>query len=134
VRLRVVLLECDHVSDSLRHVAGDYRDMFAALFGAHAPEIELQAVDVVGGDPIPDVDACDGYVITGSRHSVTDDHPWLDTLRRTVVDAPAAGTPLVGICFGHQVIADSLGGRVERAEVGWGVGVHGAPGVDRTPW
>ncbi len=132
--LSVALLQCDHVDPSLRQVAGDYDNMFARLFSDHAPEITLERVDVVGGEPLPRVGEHAALLITGSRHSTTDDFPWVGDLTHTIHEAHAAQVPLVGICFGHQLLAQALGGVVERAEVGWGVGVHDAEVVEPRWW
>ena len=128
------LLECDHVADRHRSIAGDYADMFGALFAAHVPDIELVTFDVVGGDLPAGPDACDGWVCTGSRHSVYDDVGWIGPLSGVVRDVRDAGVPFVGICFGHQLLAHALGGRVLKAPTGWGVGIREVV-VDRTePW
>jgi GMP synthase-like glutamine amidotransferase len=124
--LSVALLECDHVDAEVRGIAGDYGDMFSGLFSDHAPEIAFDRVDVVGGAELPELGAHDGIVITGSRRSVGDDLPWIDDLVELVVRAHQRNVPVVGICFGHQLIAHALGGRVDRAPAGWGVGVHHA--------
>lgn len=133
----VALLECDHVDPDLRHIAGDYGDMFARLFEDHAPEITLDRVDVVGGTPLPEHGAHAGLLITGSRWSVGDDLPWIRDLAELIVGAYERDVPVAGICFGHQLIAHALGGRVDRAPIGWGVGVHHAtvtaPRVWMTP-
>jgi GMP synthase-like glutamine amidotransferase len=124
--LSVALLECDHVDAEVRGIAGDYGDMFSNLFSDHAPEVVLDHVDVVGGAVLPELGAHDGIVITGSRQSVGDDLPWIDDLAELVVRAHERDVPVVGICFGHQLIAHALGGRVDRTPAGWGVGVHHA--------
>ena len=120
----VGLLECDHVDDRFREASdGDYLDLFGRLFGAHVPDLELRPYDVVGGDLPGDPEECDGWVCTGSRHSAYDDLPWIADLEAFIRDVAAAGRPFVGVCFGHQVLAQALGGRVERAS-GWGAGVR----------
>lgn len=131
---RIALLECDHVAPDLQHIAGDYGDMFVTRIAAADPDLEVVRVDAVGGEPLPTVGDHDGYVITGSRHSITDALPWLDGVRDLLVDAHAAEAPVVGICFGHQLIAQVFGGRVERAAAGWGVGVHEATLVEPRTW
>ncbi len=65
---------------------------------------------------------CDGWLITGSRHGAYEDHPFIPPLEQFIRDAYAAHVPVVGICFGHQIIAQAMGGRVERYEGGWSVG------------
>jgi GMP synthase-like glutamine amidotransferase len=133
-RLSVALLECDHVDAEVRDIAGDYGDMFLGLFAEHAPEVVFDRIDVVGGAPLPAFGAHDGIVITGSRQSVGDGSPWIDDLATLVVDAHEQDVPLVGICFGHQLIAHAMGGRVDRAPAGWGVGVHHATVAAPRAW
>jgi len=73
---------------------------------------------------LPDaLDAHEGWLISGSRSSATDDEPWIHDLTDLTAELIRAERPTVGICFGHQVAARALGGRVERAD-GWGIGVQ----------
>jgi GMP synthase-like glutamine amidotransferase len=119
------LLECDHVDERFRAVSdGDYVELFGRLFGAHVPDIELRPYDVVGGELPDGPDACDGWVCTGSRHSAYDDLPWIAELLRFIRAVAGSGRPFVGICFGHQALAQALGGRVAKAEGGWGAGIR----------
>jgi GMP synthase-like glutamine amidotransferase len=69
-----------------------------------------------------DVHDCDGWLITGSRHGAYEDHPFIKPLEDFIRRAYDERVPMVGICFGHQIIAQALGGRVERFEKGWAVG------------
>ena len=119
---RVGLLECDHVDGPFLSIAGDYRDMFSRLLAYHGRE--LVPFDTINGElPGAPIDF-DGYVITGSRFSAYDDEPWIHELSAFVRDVADTDVPLVGICFGHQVLAHALGGEVRKADVGWGVGPH----------
>jgi GMP synthase-like glutamine amidotransferase len=120
--LRVGLVLLGAPPPGAPHSEGGYLAMFRALLAPHG--IELEAVDARAGELPASPDAFDGYVLTGSASSVYDDEPWIapaeDLLRRIV----AAGIPVAGICFGHQLLAQALGGRVEKAAAGWGMGVH----------
>lgn len=128
------MLECDHVPASLREVGDDYGPMFLRRFADHAPWVALDRIDVVGGAALPSLDDYDAFLVTGSRHSSYDDLPWIAPLGRFVADAVDAEVPVAGVCFGHQLIAQQLGGKVERAGVGWSVGIHRAQVVARRPW
>jgi GMP synthase-like glutamine amidotransferase len=79
---------------------------------------------VSDGAPCPDPADLEGIVITGSAAGVYDDLPWLDPLRAFIRDAYGKRTPMLGVCFGHQIMADALGGDVRKSEKGWGLGRH----------
>jgi GMP synthase-like glutamine amidotransferase len=122
--MHIALLGCDDVPQRFRHIAGRYRDMFEKLLAPHVPGLALTWIDLYHGEPPPSPAAFDGYVCTGSRCSVYEDRPWINDLKGFVREAHDEGAPFVGICFGHQMLAEALGGKVERADYGWGIGVH----------
>ncbi len=132
--MKIGLLQCDHVADHLHPIAGDYDQMFAALFARHSPQIELQNFVVRDGQFPVSADACEAYVATGSRFSAYDDDAWIQQLKEFVRQLRAADKPFVGICFGHQVLAEALGGKVEKAPQGWGIGVHALNVVKTEGW
>ncbi|HKE76533.1 MAG TPA: hypothetical protein VKB57_23150 [Acidimicrobiales bacterium] len=130
----VGVLECDHVSRSRVSIAGDYTDMFRTLFAAHVPGVALVPYDVVGGAPLPAVDDCDAWLVGGSRHSVYDDLAWIAPLAGFVRSVHAAGRPLAGVCFGHQLVAHAMGGRVAKSTSGWGAGVERLTVTGEASW
>lgn len=65
----------------------------------------------------------DAYIVTGSPAGVYDDLPWIEPLKRFLRHAKGKAK-LVGICFGHQIMAEAFGGRVEKSDKGWGVGLQ----------
>jgi GMP synthase-like glutamine amidotransferase len=80
------------------------------------------------------VDTCDAYVITGSPNGVYDEEPWIAELMQFIRDAYAAGIKMVGICFGHQVLAHALGGHAEKSDKGWGLGLKQFEVTTKKPW
>jgi GMP synthase-like glutamine amidotransferase len=132
--MNIGLLECDHVSERFHHIAGDYREMFTRILNRHATHLTLKSFDVCHGEMPLSIDNCDAYLCTGSRFSVYDDLDWIQSLKSLVRRLHEAGKPYVGICFGHQLLVEALGGRVARTERGWGVGVHRIEVLQHESW
>ncbi len=132
--MRIGILQTDAVLEEFQPRFGDYPAMFVDLLSGERDRRPQFATYRVREGDFPRPAACDAYVITGSRHSVYEDQAWIAELAEFVGNAMAAGRKVVGICFGHQLIAHYFGGRTEPASVGWGVGVHGAEIVSRERW
>jgi GMP synthase-like glutamine amidotransferase len=132
--MQIGLLECDHVEGRFPHIAGGYREMFAALLGPHLPDLSFSYYDACHGVLPASPDACDAYVCTGSQYSVYDARDWIGPLSEFLGTLRVARVPFVGICFGHQMLALATGGQVARAPQGWGAGVHEMSVVEHEPW
>lgn len=129
------ILQVDSVREEFQPRHGDYPAMFRALFMAAASgAVAFRDYDVRDGEFPEHVDEVDVWLITGSRDSVYDDLPWIRLLEDFVRAVHAARHPLVGICFGHQLVAQALGGETRAADRGWGVGVHESRIVSSRPW
>lgn len=118
--MKIGLLECDHVLPELRFIGGDYRDMFPALF----PGLEFANFDVCNGQFPASTGDCDAWLCTGSRHSVYDETAWLAELKNFVRELHDRQRKFIGVCFGHQLLGEALGGKVQKGAAGWCVGVH----------
>jgi GMP synthase (glutamine-hydrolysing) len=94
--------------------------MFARMLGGHGFTFDTYAV--VDGQFPSDAAAADGWLITGSRHGAYEDHDWIPPLEDLIREIYRSGRPLIGVCFGHQIIAQALGGRVEKFSGGWAIG------------
>ena len=114
------ILQTGLAPDTLAPEMGDYPDMFARLLDGHG--FTFRTWRVVEGEFPAAVTEADGWLITGSRHGVYEDHPWIPPLEAFIRDAFARRVPVVGICFGHQIVAQAMGGKVARYEGGWAVG------------
>jgi GMP synthase-like glutamine amidotransferase len=85
----------------------------------------FETIHLDKGQQLPDPATLEATLIMGSAAGVYDTHfEWMDPLRDYIRKAYAAKTPMVGICFGHQIMADALGGDVRKSEKGWGLGRH----------
>ncbi len=126
--MKIGILQADSVLDQFQPVHGNYPGMIAGTLGQAADELQVVAefvnYDVEHGVYPDAIEECDGYVITGSKKSVYDDEPWIEPLKAFTRELHAAEKKLVGLCFGHQLIADALGGQTLGAETGWCVGIH----------
>ena len=122
--MKLGILKTDAVRDEWVPRFGEYPDMFMRLLGERDPSLEFRVYDVMRGEYPEDIDEVDAYLITGSKFSVYEDLPWIHRLLAFLRELHARRKKVVGICFGHQAIAQALGGRTEKAAVGWGVGLH----------
>ena len=120
--MRIGILQCGQSPAQLKDGLGDYPDMFLRLLDGRG--FTFRTWHVEGMEFPDDIHAADGWLLTGSRHGVYEDHPFIPPLEAFIREAMAAGVPLVGICFGHQIIARAMGGQVEKFAGGWAVGTQ----------
>jgi GMP synthase (glutamine-hydrolysing) len=120
--MKIGILQTGYVPDDLSPRYVEYPQMFMRFLDGQGFDWETWAVLE---NRFPDsIHDCDGWLITGSRHGAYEDHVWIPPLEQFVRDAYAAGVPMAGICFGHQVMAQALGGKVVQFGGLWGVGKH----------
>ena len=122
--MKVGILKADTVRPEWVAEFGEYPDMFIACLGQADPTIEFTTYDVERGNYPADINEVDAYLITGSKSSVYDEKPWIAPLMDFVRELDRRRTRLVGICFGHQLVAEALGGKTAKSGKGWGVGLH----------
>lgn len=132
--MHIGLLECDNVAGRFSHIEGGYREMFAALLAPYLQELRFSYFDVVRGELPAAVETCDAYMATGSQYSVYEPHQWIAPLSRFLQNLHREEKPFVGICFGHQMLAQALGGKVARSPLGWGVGVQEVEVLRHEAW
>lgn len=98
-------------------------DAYIRFLKSAGGDFEYAGFEVAQGRLPASTDSCDAYVITGSSRGVYDDDEWIKNLSTFIREAYVTGKKLVGICFGHQILAHALGGRAEKSEKGWGLGL-----------
>jgi GMP synthase-like glutamine amidotransferase len=126
---RLGLLACDFVPEHLRDRFEDYPSMFATAIASAEVEVEWEVYQVYNGQLPESIDECDGYITTGSRSGAYDEDVWIVRLEQFIQDLVGSQRRLVGMCFGHQIIAQALGAQVGKSSKGWGIGIqHNAIG------
>ena len=119
--MKIGILQAGHLAEPIQDsVGGDYDHLYSQMLAPFG--IETETWDVVDGVFPDSVDAAEGWLITGSKYGVYDGFDWIAQLEDFTRAAYAAKKPMVGICFGPQLIAQALGGRVEKFDGGWNVG------------
>ena len=121
--MRIGILQCDHVKSNLQPKFGNYPEMFATMIHAQNPQHELLNFAACDAELPHHTYFCDAYVLTGSASSVYEDLQWIRDLEAFVRSLHQQKIPTVGICFGHQLLAQALGGETLKSPKGWGVGV-----------
>ena len=132
--MKIGILQTDSVLPQFKSQFGDYPDMFIALLRDAAPTLQFATFNVLQGNYPDTIGSCDAYLITGSKASVYEPMPWIEQLQNYVRQLHQAKKKLIAVCFGHQLVAQALGGRTERSHKGWGVGVHNIPVHRQPPW
>lgn len=123
------ILETGAPPADLKQRFGSYGDMFRQLLG---PDYHYSCYDVRSGQ-LPEQGRHDAYLITGSASGVYDGDPWIEPLKQFLQQVSGRAS-LVGICFGHQIMAEAYGGHVGKSPKGWGVGLHRYDIQRRADW
>lgn len=134
--MKIGILLTGHAPDELLETFGDYDAFFARLLDENG--FSFATYKVVDGEFPDGANAADGWLITGSRHGAYEEHGWIPPLEDLIREIYSAGLPMIGVCFGHQIIAQALGGKVEKFAGGWAVGAvdydYGGRNVRMNAW
>lgn len=131
--MKIGILETGRPPEDLLRDHGAYSTMLTRLLDPDQDRYECAVFDVQAGVLPKDPASCDGYLITGSPAGVYDGHGWIGELKAFLQDA-SGRAKLVGVCFGHQIMAEAFGGSVEKSVRGWGVGLHRYRLTARPDW
>ena len=136
MKKRIGLLVCDTTREDRAAFIGQYIDRFTNFLESQLDRIELIEYKIQEGHWPSSPEECDGYIVSGSRHSANDGEiePWIAELIRFIRECYAGKVKMVGICFGHQVIAKAMGGQVELNPNGWGLGIKQQEVLVERPW
>ena len=122
--MKIGILLVGRASEDLVEKYGTYAEMLIALINSEGQTFEFKTFNILDSVFPENHSVCDGWIVTGSPHGVYEDHPWIPTVSQLINDIYNANLPIFGVCFGHQLIAQALGGHVEKSIKGWGLGLH----------
>jgi GMP synthase-like glutamine amidotransferase len=128
--MKIGILETGEPPANLELRFGRYESMFSTLLGGRFATTNY---NIVGGTFPSAVEEQDAYIVTGSLAGVYDPFSWISDLKTFLREAKGK-TKLVGVCFGHQIMAEAFGGRVEKSERGWGTGLHRYDVREKAAW
>lgn len=118
--MRIGLIQCGHFPTPENHPATNYTELYTRLLDGFGFTFQTwSVVDMEFPGSVRDVD---GWLLSGSKHGAYEDHAFIAPLEDFIRDVYAAEIPMVGICFGHQITAQALGGRVIKRPDGWNCG------------
>lgn len=133
--MRIGILQCDDVRSSLSTEFGEYPEMIESQLSVIDETFTFQTYKAHQGQLPDDIEECDAYILTGSRCTVFDtDALWVNGLLDFIVRLNKANVKTIGICFGYHLIASAMECKIERADMGWLIGVHGAEVQIETPF
>lgn len=133
-KMKIGILETGLVNEKLANDFDTYPQMFASLLNRAADDLEYQFFSVIRGEFPDSINDCDGWLITGSRHAAYEELDWMLKLEAFIRELISRQIPLVGICFGHQIIAKALGGEVVKSDKGWAVGLSTYEVTGKPAW
>ena len=133
--MKVGLLVCGKFSAALSRQGISHPNLIQEWLKVPASaKVSFRIFRAYEGKLPPKVDSCDSYFVTGSAASMLDREPWMLKLANFLLIAAKAQVPVVGLCFGHQVLAQALGGNVKRAAKGWEIGIKRWKVVRQEGW
>ncbi|MEM9579235.1 MAG: type 1 glutamine amidotransferase [Pseudomonadota bacterium] len=120
--MKIGILQCGHVAPEVAAEHGGYFDLYPQMMEGHG--FTFEGWSVVDMEFPASPEDADGWLVSGSKHGAYEDHPFIAPLEEFIRQIMAADKPLIGVCFGHQIIAQALGGKVEKWQGGWAIGAH----------
>lgn len=128
------ILEAGRPPEPLADKYRSYPDMIADLIKTSAPkQWSFRSYAVLDSDLPAAPDECDAWLISGSKFGAYEDLDWIHALEEFLRQAFATAVPIIGICFGHQILAQALGGRVIKSDKGWGLGASSYRWTEKKP-
>ncbi|MCK6262973.1 type 1 glutamine amidotransferase [Vibrio sp. ZSDE26] len=122
--MKIGILAAGDTPPALKEQYPSFAHMTSDMIHSYLPRAEFEYFDVRDNQFPEQLDEMVAWVITGSVHCANEELPWMLKLEGIIKELHQNKQCLIGICFGHQIIAKALGGTVEQFNGGWGVGLH----------
>ena len=122
--MKIGILLVGRASEDLVDKYGTYAEMLINLINSDEKLFKFKTFNILDGIFPLNHNDCDGWIVTGSPHGVYEEHSWIPIVSQLIKDIYDNKLPIFGVCFGHQLIAQALGGNVEKSTKGWGLGLH----------
>jgi len=136
--MKIGILDADHLSPAVINKYGCYADKFVELLSPiqsdHNIKLTFKRYNVLDFEYPQSIEECDCYIITGSQYSVYEVLDWIKKLQEFTLEIIEKKQKLIGICFGHQIIAQCLGGKVEKNTKGWELGITATHITESREW
>jgi GMP synthase-like glutamine amidotransferase len=133
--MKIALLQADKIPEHRHSVSGgDYPQMFTNFFLKTETNVNIDVFNVISQNYPNNFNDYDGFIITGSRATAFVQQPWIKSLENKIKMLHLSKKKLIGTCFGHQIIAQALGGKVKQATKGWNVGMQHIKIINAQQW
>ena len=132
--MKIAILITGSMPEVLNDKFNSYPEMIMQLIDHQNIQMTFEKISCVDNIFPKNIEYFDGFIITGSAFGVYDKEEWIPNLFQLISDIYKKSIPIVGICFGHQAIAEALGGKVIKSEKGWGVGIKNMTKKNNVPW
>lgn len=136
--MKIAILDADHLSPSIIRRYGNYADKIIHLLSPMKSQLQnnitFSRYDATKRQLPKSLSEYNLYIITGSQYSTYENKQWIRDLEKLIIKIHNKKIKLIGICFGHQLIAQSLGGKVEKNPKGWELGITATHILNTYPW
>ena len=128
------IIEAGFINPALAKQYPSYSEMFSVFLKTNSRNWKVTSYDIYNNNFPSNIDFYDGFLITGSSFGVYENYKWIIQTIRIINNILDKNKQIVGICFGHQIIAQAISGLVEKSNNGWGVGIKEIKFHKQKPW